>query len=36
MSRAAYDEDAPPEKKERMILTAVSTANVSTGVPFPQ
>ncbi|KAI6109109.1 SAICAR synthase-like protein [Pisolithus croceorrhizus] len=27
-----YDEDAPPEKKERMIQTAASTTSLSTGV----
>ncbi|KAI6110866.1 hypothetical protein EDD16DRAFT_1710543 [Pisolithus croceorrhizus] len=27
-----YEEDAPPEKKERMICTAVSTTSLSTGV----
>ncbi|KAI6042693.1 hypothetical protein EDC04DRAFT_2657852 [Pisolithus marmoratus] len=27
-----YDEDAPPEKKERMIRTAASTTSLSTGI----
>lgn len=34
--QAVHDEDAPPEKKERMILTAVSTADPSTGDPSLQ